>query len=52
MCRFTRLPNAFTKKTKGHAEATAAYFMYHNLGRTIRRCGLHGLCGLPSRRSQ
>ena len=39
MCRLTRLPNALSKKTKNHAEAIAAYFMYYNFGRTIRRCG-------------
>lgn len=33
MRRFTRLTNAFSKKTENHAAAAALYFMYYNFAR-------------------
>jgi hypothetical protein len=36
MRRFTRLPNAFSKKVETHAAAIALYFMYYNFGRILQ----------------
>jgi hypothetical protein len=40
MLRFTRLPNAFSKKLENHVATVSLYFMYGNFGRVHQTPGV------------